>query len=571
MSEKPLVSVIIPVHNAANYLYNMLDSLIYQTLENIEIILVENSSTDNTMEIIKDFKCRFPEKIKYTTIPPTTGPTPGRIEGLKMARADYIYFCDADDLVEFHALENMYRTAIEKNCDLVYGPSYNILPNGEAKLVGRLPKHFTMEEFILGQVPSFWSKLIYKPLLEQVGPPEEGFSFDDVAYILPLCTYAKKIGYVDRAVYYYFRREDSQINSPYGVNALDTIEAERYALTRCNPKYRNLILLHIANRMRNNITLRWYGLDRIVDWIKEMWPWISINPYIQKRKNIYQLLEQYSNLPKTSIPKTIVVAQFGGGNFSDFIKVLQEKAFNFRDGEIICLSESNCNIEKAPEIVKYAYERGSYELVGHYFALQYIYENGGIYVDSRLKFTASLNLVLPFEAFFGFADKENFTDKIFGAQKGDKIIKSLLETYSLENYCDMQFAPLARRIKNILVVEEDVALNGRTSLFQYSCALFSAEVFVVRAAIITGYRPALHVCEYPYTIGEEEDLVTIPRATLIDLVNRASERGGRTVQMLKKQVEAQKRKVNRLKNSRSWRITRPLRQAAHFVKRKRMK
>ena len=569
MKNKPLVSVIIPVHNASAHLYNMLDSLVYQTLENIEIILIENSSTDNTLEIIEDFRARFPEKIICESIPPTNGPGPGRNRGFQLARADYIYHCDGDDIADFKALELMYQKAVEEDCDLVYGPAWNIA-NGEARKLGVLPGYPLKGELLVGGVPSLWTKLIHRSLIERVGNVPEGFVFEDVAYSLVVSSYAKKIGFVQRPVYYYLRHEDSEVNSPFSKKSIDTIKAERYVLDNGNPEYRAYLLKHVAVRININLKMRWYFMDLLVDWLKELWPEISENRLIQAKRGMFNRLEQYAMLSDTKIPKTLILAEFGGARQATFVEQMRKSAFNLDEALMIRLSEDNCDLTKAPYLVREAYQRGDYEAVGHYFALQYIYENGGIYVDSRLKFTASLNLVLPFEAFFGFADKENFTDKIFGAQKGDKIIKSLLETYSLENYCDMDFAPLARRIKNILVVEEDVALNGRTNLFQYSCALFSAEVFVVRAAIITGYRPALHVCEYPYTMGEEEDLVTIPRRTLIDLVNRASEGGGRTVQMLKKQVEAQKRKVNRLKNSRSWRITRPLRQAAHFVKRKRM-
>lgn len=553
METKPLVSVIVPVHNAGDYLWNLLDSLVYQTLENIEIILVENSSTDNTLEIIEQFRQRFPEKIVSESIPPTNGPTPGRIYGMKMAKADYFYFCDADDIVEYHALQNLYQEAVEQECDLVYGPAWNIDPGREKRVMGLLPEDCPKAQFLYCQVPSFWTKLIHRSLIEKVGYPDDSYVFDDIAYVLTLCSYATKIGIIQTPVYYYFRRETSEVNSLFSIKSIDTIRAEKHALETFNPEYKESICLYLGNRMRSNIQMRWYFLDLLVKWLKELWPELTSYQSFQNNAGLYHFLEPYTRLPDTEIPKTLVISGFGGTDCSEWAAQMEETAFNLDRANIVCLSEESCEISAAPESVRRAAQRGDWEFVGHYFALRYLWEHGGIYLDTKLHFVSSLNLVLPFFSFFGFLDAEQFTDKIFGAQAGQRVIRSLLETYELDGYGT---EPLSARLRNILMAEEGVRPNGRTNLFDYSCALFGPDVFLVQSREITAYNPPMHVCDYPFSEADGLELMAIPRSTLLQLCGGAAQT---TNQRLANENARLKRRLNKIQHSRSWQITKPLR------------
>ena len=100
----PEVSVVIPVYNAEKYLRQTMSYLLYQTLEEIEFIFVDDGSSDHSVSIIEEYMQMHPNKISlYHT--DHTGPGGARNKGIECARADYIGFADADDYMEYSMYE----------------------------------------------------------------------------------------------------------------------------------------------------------------------------------------------------------------------------------------------------------------------------------------------------------------------------------------------------------------------------------------------------------------------------------------------------------------------------------
>lgn len=111
-----LVSVIVPIYNAQKYLDKCLESLLEQTLESIEIILVNDGSKDNSLQICKAYCAEHPN-IKLID-KKNEGVSVARNTGIEHATGDYIGFVDPDDWVEPTMYENMYTTAINNNCNI---------------------------------------------------------------------------------------------------------------------------------------------------------------------------------------------------------------------------------------------------------------------------------------------------------------------------------------------------------------------------------------------------------------------------------------------------------------------
>lgn len=111
------VSVIMPVYNAGEYLRPALDSVVDQTLKEIEIICVDDGSTDNSLEILKEYQ-KGDERIRIVT-ETNAGPALARNNGIRRARGEYIAFLDADDFFEPDMLEAMYAEATRGNLDIV--------------------------------------------------------------------------------------------------------------------------------------------------------------------------------------------------------------------------------------------------------------------------------------------------------------------------------------------------------------------------------------------------------------------------------------------------------------------
>lgn len=109
------VSVIVPVYNSELYLRDCLDSLVNQTLKELEIIVVDDASTDKSFEIMMEYKRKYPDKIKVFKNEQNKGQGASRNIGMSLANGEYIGFLDSDDYVAKTMYEDLYKAAISNN------------------------------------------------------------------------------------------------------------------------------------------------------------------------------------------------------------------------------------------------------------------------------------------------------------------------------------------------------------------------------------------------------------------------------------------------------------------------
>lgn len=151
MEKIPLVSVIIPMFNSAKFITQTLESLAYQTMRDFEVIVIDDCSTDNSIEVVENFAPRLFQtgiKVNLLELPKNTG-TPGlpRNIGINFARGKYIAFLDSDDLFTPTALEEFTTLAEEYQADGVHTDEYFNPWNGEIKSVDD-PAFTDMNELI---------------------------------------------------------------------------------------------------------------------------------------------------------------------------------------------------------------------------------------------------------------------------------------------------------------------------------------------------------------------------------------------------------------------------------------
>ena len=144
------VSVIIPIYNAYDYLRPALDSVIYQTLREIEIICIDDGSTDRSLEILKEYQ-KSDDRVRIVT-EANAGPGLARNNGLGKARGEYIAFLDADDFYEPNFLELLYGKATEEKLDIVIA-SYDIY-NSKRAIFSKADEGDHIEIFEGGRVSS---------------------------------------------------------------------------------------------------------------------------------------------------------------------------------------------------------------------------------------------------------------------------------------------------------------------------------------------------------------------------------------------------------------------------------
>ena len=119
------VSVIVPVYNVEKYLFECLKRLVCQSLQEIEIILVNDGSTDKSLDIMLEYEKRFPDKILIVNNADNSGAGGARNIGLQYASGEYIGFVDADDIVTVEMYEKLYQRAKEGDYDIVDSGYYD--------------------------------------------------------------------------------------------------------------------------------------------------------------------------------------------------------------------------------------------------------------------------------------------------------------------------------------------------------------------------------------------------------------------------------------------------------------
>lgn len=130
------ISVIVPCYNSEKYLDICFQSLIEQTIgkEYIEIILVNDASTDNTWDMICDYKVRYPDNVITVNLNENIKQGGARNAGILRATGEYITFCDSDDWLELNSFEEVYKILKEYDIDMLQHDHYNVV-NGEKHLV----------------------------------------------------------------------------------------------------------------------------------------------------------------------------------------------------------------------------------------------------------------------------------------------------------------------------------------------------------------------------------------------------------------------------------------------------
>lgn len=507
----PEVSVVIPVYNAEKYLRQTMSYLLYQTLEKIEFIFVDDGSSDHSVSIIEEYMQNHSDKIfLYHT--DHTGPGGARNKGIACARADYIGFADADDYMEYDMYEKMLCTAKEGDHDLVCTPYYLVRDN-KKRIHGRMNLPILKNQLIFQGEVAFWNKLIHKDLLHKTGKIPQIW-FEDTAYMLPLFSYAENPGYLDEPLYFYIKREGSITNSMDDKKTLDTIIAEDYAIKHCEEEYKEAVTARVADRILFNMKTRWIYFDKFIGHLKKYREILTDNQVLKTYPVRYQKIMNYLEFPEERIPRNLFVTNFGHHTerFYDY----KEKAF--RDGcKLIVLNEENCDISET-EQVRQAYAEGNLEYVVHYFAVKNLYMNGGVYLGDGIKIQKPLEFQRCFASFFGFLDKDTFTDRIMGCVKNDSTMEQLWNTYKHPQFYEDTFLPLKDRLKNILVAYAGVAMDDQTHLYEYPCAIFKSSVFVA------GGKDPMHVCSHDFTkCYKEEGYTVLPNATVESFVETKTE------------------------------------------------
>ncbi len=210
----PKVSIIVPIYNVEMYIGKCLETLVNQTLKDIEIILVNDGSKDGSAEIAKKYLKKYPEKIVYLE-KENGGLSDSRNYGLPYAKGEYIAFLDSDDYVEENMYEEMYELAKKEDSDMVQCNFYWEYPDKNKKKIGELKQYSNKKEMLVKTRVEAWNKLIKREIL--VKNPEikfpKGLRYEDVEFTYKLIPYVEKVSILNKPFIHYIQRGNSISNT----------------------------------------------------------------------------------------------------------------------------------------------------------------------------------------------------------------------------------------------------------------------------------------------------------------------------------------------------------------------
>lgn len=289
------VSIIIPVYNTEKHLPDCLDSLINQTLNEIEIILVNDGSTDGSQAVINEYQNKYPEKIK-SAYQENAGVSAARNRGIKMATGKYVSFVDSDDFMELNSYELLYEYA-EKNELEVLGFSFNEVRDGAViPAVPIFPLLPALERLMVEQA-MVTNKLFNREFLINNNLAfTEGIYYEDLEFIPRAIAKVKKGDWVDLHLYNYYTRQSSIMHqaklSPKAYDIFLVLENLEKALGDFPEEMEYLYVEHLLFSAATRFICfkeRRGLIKRLADVVRQKFPNWKNNRYFKKRNIKYRL------------------------------------------------------------------------------------------------------------------------------------------------------------------------------------------------------------------------------------------------------------------------------------------
>lgn len=207
-----MVSVIIPIYKVEKYIARCAETLMQQTLEDVEYIFVDDATPDKSMEVLSTVLAKYPhreEQIHIIHHEKNQGLPAARNSGLRIATGEYVFHCDSDDYVELDMLETLYKAAQIHKADIVWCDWYLSFEKNERYM--SQPSYNNPEDALKamlsgGMKYNVWNKLIKRTLYTQYDiwfPSGHGMGEDMTIMMLFAC--ATSVHYVDKAFYHYVK------------------------------------------------------------------------------------------------------------------------------------------------------------------------------------------------------------------------------------------------------------------------------------------------------------------------------------------------------------------------------
>ncbi len=326
------VSVIVPVYNGELYLDACLNSLLRQTLDEYEIICVDDGSSDRSLEILEKYQKLFSEKLRVLS-QENRGAWRARETGIQVAQGTYVGFCDCDDTVSADMLEIMYGRAVQTKADMVVCAYDRI----SGKKRGRKQPEMTVFGGCTYRLPEkrdilpvvntgLWNKLIRRKILSRhitfEKPPRVA---EDMMFLLSIYPFVKRISFVKKPLYQYYIRSASSFSHvsqwELSMHRKQMEQVRDYVLASGGPSWPDIIsqfaMIHFGLSLILRLDFKSVDQKQILqdttDWLDKNFPGWKRNPYLK----LSYVLRRHHYLWKPAVVRMV----FQRGLVTPFIRM----------------------------------------------------------------------------------------------------------------------------------------------------------------------------------------------------------------------------------------------------------
>ena len=252
MDNSKMISIIVPIYNVEKYLDKCLESIVNQTYKNIEIILVNNGSTDNSLNIAEKWKYRD-NRIKVFSID-NKGVSYARNYGIKVSNGNYIAFIDSDDWIDRDMYETLIEGIIRYNADIAQC-SYYVNSKDEQVLIKKDKENLLLnnaegvKNILTADIffPAIWNKLYKREVITEYFKNLK--IAEDRLFNIEVFKNVKSSIYIDECKYHYYQRNNSVVHQKYSKKNLDVLKSYKLISNIIKKEYPIFLDLALKNEI----------------------------------------------------------------------------------------------------------------------------------------------------------------------------------------------------------------------------------------------------------------------------------------------------------------------------------
>lgn len=523
------ISVIMSVYNTEKYLQKSLNSILTQYFESLELIVINNGSTDNSAMILAEIADNN-SKMSVITLESNTGdPSKPWNIGIERSNGRYIAFIDSDDWCSPFLLAKLYQSAEEKSAEIVSCDCYEVLNNGKENLWHHDSRN--QIDMILNPSLPVWGKLYRKSIFQKYGLRFYPHIHCDAEFNMIAYTYCNRIYHLNEPLYYYNRENvNSETNTLKRPRQAEVVTTFRTVLEKSSQYFSDEIMYAVAVQTYHFLGEQYcFFSDVMLNFLNEFSKKILNNRYFSENYNGMGFIAELAK--RKPLPKLIcTVGQPKGQEWLSEYEIRQ-----YNDCDATC------------ETIVQAKKAEDKSVVLTYGLLKSLYEHGGILMSDGITIMAPLGELLSYDFCVGKKDN-GISSRIISAAPHNEIVEELI----------CRYLALHQKLK-----KSDAYYNYRElDLLLESILQEKYRIVYDLSDCIDGNVCLFSSARLYYGIGAKS-LAKVSDELPTDYVSRA-------VDELLQIVDDNKKlnaNVQRYENSTCWKITKPLRTAAEKLKR----